>query len=169
MLNILNLIIIILFIIIGSVILFFAIFGTRLLNFHGNDKVEIFRQKYNTVIFSGAIILLIGAFSLMVFHGNNDDTNWTKEQKEEMVRKIMEGSIFIHGIGADTARLVSECFINKYTGMYTPRQMREQNKMSNEDISRLTSAMMIECLRKFGLPLMDTTAMQQKRVEAFSK
>jgi len=158
--NILNLAIIILLILFGSAILFFAFFGTRLLNFHRIDKVEIIRRKYSTVFLTIATILLIGAFSLIVFHGNHEVNSWTNEQKEEMIKKIMESSIFIHGIRTDTARLVSECFINKYTSNYTPMQMREHNKMSNEDISRITSVLMIECLKKYGLPAIDTTAIK---------
>ena len=160
MTNILALAIIFLFIIIGSSILFLAIFGARLINLHGRDKLEILRKKYNTLLLTSGVILILGAFSIMVFPGNLPDNKWTKEHKQEMIKKIMESSILVHGVGIDTARLVSECFINKYTSTYTPMQMREQNKMSNDDISRLASAIMIECLKKYGLPVIDTSALK---------
>jgi hypothetical protein len=154
--DILSITIIFLLIIIGSSLLFFTIFGLEIISSRGNDKMEKIRKKYSTLLLTIGVILIIGAFSVIISPANHPDNKWTNEQKEEMIKKIMESSIFIHGIGTDTARLVSECFIGNYTRTYSPLEMREQNKMSNKDISRLTSVIMIECLKKYGLPMIDT-------------
>jgi hypothetical protein len=158
--NILSLIIILLLIIAGSYILLLSIFGARLIMPGIRDKFEQFRTKNNTVFLTLGVILILGAFSLIIYPQHPRENGWTSVQKEEMIKKIMESSIFVHGIGNDTARLISECFIDKYTRTYSPVEMKEQNKMSNEDIARLTSVIMIECLKKYGLPLIDTSALK---------
>lgn len=160
MLNILNLTLIVLLIILGSSILFFTIFGTSLINISLSGKLDLVRKKYSTLLLTIAVLMLLGAFSIIVLPSNHAANTWSDEQKEVMIKKIMESSIFVHGIGADTARLVSECFINKYTSSYTPSQMKEQNKMNNNDILRITSELMTECLRNYGLPVIDTTSLK---------
>jgi hypothetical protein len=165
----LTIIIIALLIITGSSILLIAIFGGSLITLKGKVKLEVIRRKYNTLLLTVGVLLLLGAFSIIAFSGNHSSNKWTSEEKEQMVRKIMESSIFIHGIGADTARLVSECFINKYTATYTPEQMKEQNRMSNEEISKLTSVIMIECLKKYGLPKINTTPLEHGQIQSSAK
>jgi hypothetical protein len=160
MLNILNLTLIVLLIILGSSILFFTIFGTSLINISLSGKLDLVRKKYSTLLLTIAVLMLLGAFSIIVLPSNHAANTWSDEQKEVMIKKIMESSIFVHGIGADTVRLVSECFINKYTSSYTPSQMKEQNKMNNNDILRITSELMTECLRNYGLPVIDTTSLK---------
>jgi hypothetical protein len=152
-------VIIILLIILGSAILFLSIFGTELLKARGWEKLETLRIKFLTVWLTAGVIMLVGAFVLIVFSGDKNGNKWAKEQKEAMVKKIMESSIFVHGTSADTAKLVSECFIEKYTTLYTPKQMKEQNKLSNEELSKLTDVIIIECLKKYGLPKIDTSSL----------
>jgi len=144
-------------ILLGSTILFFTVFGTELLKIKGKEKLEQVRKKFITLWLLAGVIFLAAAFSIIVFYGDKSSNKWTKEQKEDMIKKIMESSIFMHGTGQDTARLVSECFIEKYTAIYTPAQMKQQNKLSNEELSKLTSGMMLECLKKYGLPKIDTS------------
>jgi hypothetical protein len=153
----LNSIIIIFLIVIGSFLLFISIFGAEFFKSMKREKLELLRRKFMTAWLTAGVILLLAAFSLIVFGGDKSGNEWTKEEKEAMAKKIMESSIFVHGTAADTAKLVSECFIEKYTGIYTPKQMKEQNKMSNEELSKITSIIMIECLKKYGLPRIDTT------------
>jgi hypothetical protein len=167
--NFLTIIVIALLIITGSSILLIAIFGGRLMTLKGKVKLEVVRRKYNTLLLTIGVLLLLGAFSIIAFSGNGSSNQWTSEEKEQMVRKIMESSIFVHGIGADTARLVSECFIEKYTASYTHEQMKEQNKMSNEEISKLTSKFMIDCLKKYGLPKINTTPFDHGQIQSSAK
>ena len=153
-----SLILTILLIILGSAILFLSIFGTDLLKAHGREKLETLRTKFLTIWLTVGVFMLVGAFVLIVFSGDKNSNTWAKAQKEAMVKKIMESSIFVHGTSADTARLVSECFIEKYTSIYTPKHMEEQNKLTNEELAKLTGGIMKECLKKYGLPKIDTSS-----------
>ncbi len=155
--SVMILVIMILLIILGSTILLLSIFGTELLKARGVEKLEALRTKFLTIWLTSGVIMLLGAFAIIVFSGDKNGNKWANEQKEAMVKKIMESSIFVHGTSADTARLVSECFIEKYTAIYTPKQMKEQNKLTNEELSKLTGVIMIECLKKYGLPKIDTS------------
>ena len=158
---VLHLILVVILIILGSVLLFFSIFGTELLKIKNKEKIGAHRTRYLTLWLTIGSILLVSAFSLIVFSGDRNGNKWTMDQKEAMVKKIMESSIFIHGTGADTARLVSECFIEKYTRIYTPAQMKEQDKLSNEELAKVTSVIMVECLKKYGLPKIDRSSVDE--------
>jgi len=158
---VLHLILIVILIILGSVLLFFSIFGTELLKFKNEEKIAVLRSRFLTLWLTIGAIFLVSAFSLIVFSGDKNGNKWTSEQKEAMVKKIMESSIFIHGTGADTARLVSQCFIEKYTSIYTPNQMKEHDKLSNEELAKVTSVIMVDCLKKYGLPKIDSSSMEE--------
>jgi hypothetical protein len=156
----LSLILICLSILLGSAIIYFVIFGAGLMNARGSEKLETLRNNCKTLILTIGVLFILGAFSLIIRPVKHNEVSWTTEQKDAMVKKIMESSIFVHGIGSDTARLISECFINKYTSIYTPMQMREQNKLTNEQISKLTNILMTECLKNYGLPMIDTSTIK---------
>jgi hypothetical protein len=154
-------VLVVVLIILGSALLFFSIFGTEVLKLQNSAKIDQLRSRFISLWLTAGVLLLVGAFSMIVFSGNKYRNAWTKEEKEVMVKKIMESSIFIHGTNPDTARLVSDCFIEKYTSLYTPSQMKEQNKLSTEELAKITNSLMIECLKKYGLPKIDTAGLDE--------
>ena len=69
------------------------------------------------------------------------------------MEQIINSSNYLKSINPDTARLVSKCFVDKYTEKYTIEDSWKQDKMTQEQIMQITMPIMKECLKQYGLKI----------------
>lgn len=113
-------------------------------------KLSAYNREYGAFGFYAGILMVPFALFMIARPALQKRDRWHEDEKEQMVEKVMESSQILKSMDTDTARLVAECFIEAYTQKYKPSEMREQNKLSEEDIAVITDPIMNICLRKYG-------------------
>lgn len=139
--------IVILFILLGSLLIILKAAET---SFAGKPRLAAWIAEYGSTGFYTGIIMIVLAIALVVRPAVMLSDRWHEDEKEQMIGKLMESSEILRHMDSDTARMVAECFIDKYTHQFTPSQMKEQNKLTEEQISAITDPIMNDCLRKYG-------------------
>ncbi len=142
-----EIIIVIVLILLGSLLIILKAAETL---FAGKPRLAAWIAEYGSTGFYTGIIMIILAIALVARPAVMHSDRWHEDEKEQMIGKLMESSEILRHMDTDTARMVAECFIDKYTHQYTPSQMKEQNKLTEEQISEITDPIMNDCLRKYG-------------------
>ena len=112
------------------------------------------RKKFGKFFkIGGIVILIIGVFLLIALDSESEPANWTQSQKDQMKQQVINSSNFLQSINPDTADLVVTCFVDKYTEKFTLKESWEQDKMTQEQVIKLTMPIMRECFESYGIKL----------------
>jgi len=144
--------------------LYSALLGFKVIN-HKKDnpvfqeKMGKWHQKFDKFMKIGGIALMIwGIFNLIIpslnpYHIDNKDEKkgWTIEQKEQMIKQVINSSNLLKSINQDTARLVAKCFVDKYTEKFTLEESWKQDKMTQEQVMPIIMPLIQNCMHLYGI------------------
>jgi len=106
----------------------------------------------------GIVLLIIGllyvvfpSINALNFNNNKAKGDWTQEQKDEMVIKVINSINSHNSINSDTVKLISKCFVDKYTAKYTLDDAWKQDKMTQEQQMNIAQPIMLDCLKQYGI------------------
>ena len=117
-----------------------------------DEQMISLRKKFGKFFkIGGIMILIIGAFLIIAPNSNNESSNWSQSQKEEMKKQVINSSNFLQRINSDTANLVATCFVEKYTEKFTLQESWAQDKMTQEQRLELIMPIMQECFEIYGI------------------
>jgi hypothetical protein len=140
--------------------LYAALLGFKVINpKKDNPKMIKWHQKFDKFMKIGGIALMIwGIFNVIVpslnsynLDNKNEKKEWTNEQKEQMIKQVINSSRLLKSINQDTASLVAKCFVDKYTTKFTLEESWEQDKMPQEQVMPLVKPLIIDCMHQYGL------------------
>ena len=118
------------------------------------ERMIVWRKKFGRLFkIGGIVILIIGVFLLIAPDSNKEHGNWTQSQKEQLKQQVINSSKFLQSINPDTADSVATCFVDKYTKKFTLQESWEQDKMTQEQVIKLTMPIMRECFESYGIKL----------------
>jgi hypothetical protein len=140
----------------------FGIIKPKKDNPEDQDKINIRRKKFGWFAkFGGIALLVYGILNLCfpslspyIIEKKKVKTVWTVEQKQQLMEQIINGSVYLKSINYDTARMVSSCFVDKYTQKYTVDNLWELDKMTQEEVKQISMPILNECLQKYDLKLL---------------
>ncbi len=118
------------------------------------ERMIEWRKKFGKFFkIAGIVILIIGVFLLIAPDSDNEPANWTQSQKDQMKQQVINSSNFLQSMNTDTADMVVTCFVEKYTGIFTIQESREQDKMTQEQIMELVMPIWNECFQLYGIQI----------------
>lgn len=103
------------------------------------------------LVIYGILNIAFPSLSPYTIDNKKETKNWTIEQKEQLMEQIINSSNYLKSINPDTARLVSKCFVDKYTEKYTIDDSWKQDKMTQEQVMQITMPIMNECFKQYEL------------------
>jgi len=116
------------------------------------ERLKIWKIKFGRFFrIGGIVILIIGIFLIIIPDFNPESKTWTKSQKIEMKKEIINSSNTLKSMNPDTADLVVTCFVEKYTDKFTLQESWDQENMTDDQIGNLTMLMMNECFELYGI------------------
>ena len=108
-----------------------------------------------TLVIFGFIEIIFTSLNPYFTENTKANNGWTIEQKEQLTIQIINNSDFLKSINPDTAKLVSECFVEKYSAMFTFEDLQKQDKLPQEQVIQISMPMIKDCLRQYGLKTID--------------
>jgi Na+-translocating ferredoxin:NAD+ oxidoreductase RnfG subunit len=143
--------------------LYATLLGFKVIN-HKKDnpefqkKMDDWHQKFDKHIKIIGIVIMIFGISYLLFPSLNpykiDNKNakeWTIEQKEQLIKQVINSSNLLKSINQDTARLIAKCFVDKYTTKFTHEESSKQDKMPPEEVMPLVTPLIQDCLHQYGI------------------
>jgi hypothetical protein len=140
--------------------LYAALLGFKVINpKKDNPKTIKWHQKFDKFMKIGGIALMTwGIINLIVpslnpynFDNKNDKKEWTNEQKEQMIKQMINGSKLLKSINQDTAILIAKCFVDKYTIKFTHEESRKQDKLPQEQVMPIVMPLIRDCMHQYGI------------------
>jgi hypothetical protein len=118
------------------------------------ERMIVWRKKFGKFIkIGGIVILIMGVLLLIAPDSDKESANWSHSKKEEMKKIVMNSSNFLQSMNPDTADIVVTCFVDKYTEKFTLQESWEQDKMTQEQIMKLTMPLWNECFELYGIQI----------------
>jgi hypothetical protein len=76
---------------------------------------------------------------------------WTSELKLSMKKDILSGSKKLQSMNTDTASIVLDCFVEKYTQQYSVQDYSNIYKLSSIELQKIVNPIMSRCYAESGV------------------
>ena len=137
----------------------FKIINPKKDNQEQQERMKKWHKKFgNFAKFGGIALVIWGMVNLFYpdlnpfnFENKEVESGWTQERKETMVLQVIESSNYLKSINSDTAKLISNCFVEKYAKIFTFEDIHKQEKMTQEQVIELTMPLFKECFEYYGI------------------
>jgi hypothetical protein len=137
----------------------FKVINPQKKNAEHQEKMIIWHKKFGAFTKYGGIALVIWGILNIVYpelNAFNFETKianktWTQTQKDEMKQSLIKSSAYLMSINPDTADLVSSCFVEKYTKLFTIKDYLDHDKLPQEKYIEITMPIIKECFEQYGL------------------
>ena len=141
------------------ILLGFKIINPKKDNPEQQERMKKWHKKFgNFAKFGGIALVIWGMLNLIYpdlnpfnFEKKQESKNWTQGQKETMIKQVINGSNYLKSINSDTANLVANCFVDKYTKKFSLDDAWKQEELTQEQRMKLALPLMKGCLKQYGL------------------